>query len=172
MSAASGILSFQRGGQSHDDVLTRIELGAQIVYAHERRYASSELLAADRLGQEIVRAMIERPDLFLRRSESRQHHDRHPAALGRRLDPRAGLETVHSRHHHVEQDQGGGVLFEQLDRLETISADDHLIAPLPKVLLDELEILLVVVDRENQRFRTCLFDVLGSFRTHHCRCSP
>ena len=50
-------------------------------------------------------------------AERGQEQDRRVAADGERADPAAGLEAVHPRHQHVEQDQVGPLLVEQRQRL-------------------------------------------------------
>ena len=135
---ALGVFPLQGGGQGHDDVLARIELAPEIANSDQRRESSPQLLATDRLRQEVVRPVIERPDLLLGRGQCGEHDDRNGPPLGCRLDPRARFEPVHARHHHVEKNQGRPVLLEQLDRLESVPGDDYVVSPLPEVLFHEL----------------------------------
>ena len=54
------------------------------------------------LGQEVVRAGIERPGLLLRSGARREHQDRHPVA--RLAQPCAELVAREPRQHHVEHE--------------------------------------------------------------------
>ena len=47
-----------------------------------------------------------------------------------RPDLPAGLQTVHPRHHHIEQDHVGPAGFNELHRLAT-TAGEHQLVPLP-----------------------------------------
>ena len=61
----------------------------------------------DRLGEEIVGAGLEPAHAVGCFRERGHHHHRNVGGAGIGLEALAGLEAVHARHHHVEQDEIG-----------------------------------------------------------------
>ena len=149
VSAAPRVLVLQRGGERHDDVLARVELLPQVADLDERADARAQLVLVDRLVEEVVGAALQSLDLVVGAGQGGEHEDGDGAAARLVLDARAGLVTVHDRHHHVEDDDRRVGPRIELQRLPAVAGDDDLVPPLPEVLFEQLKVLLVVVDGQN-----------------------
>ena len=80
----------------------------------------------DRLGQEVVGAGLEAAHPVLGLVEGR-HHDHRDVQGGRiGLDAAAHLDAVHSRHHHVEQDDVRLDPLDAFERVEPVHRRRHL----------------------------------------------
>ena len=88
---------FLRGQRAH----------AQFVGHHlqprQRAHARDQRHVGHRLGEEIVGAGFQAAHAVGRLVERGHHHHRNVMGGGIGLDPAADFETVHVRHHHVEQ---------------------------------------------------------------------
>ncbi len=71
--------------------------------AGERAHAGEKSDLVDRLGQEVVGARLEASQPVGGLIESRHHDDGDMPRRRIGFQPAADLESVHPRHHHVEQ---------------------------------------------------------------------
>ena len=74
---------------------------ARLVAAQRRADARQQLLGAERLGDVVVRAGVERLDLLRLVDARRQHQDRHATPVAQ---PTTHLDAVQARQRQVEQD--------------------------------------------------------------------
>ena len=144
------VLVLQRRAEGHDDVLAGIELLAEIADLDQRADARAQLVLVDRLVEEVVGAALERLDLVVGVGERGQHQDRQHPPRRFALDPRAGLVAVHVRHHHVEDDDRRVAAGIEGESLASVAGHGHVVAPRREVLLEDLQVLFVVVDREDE----------------------
>ena len=80
--------------------------------AHKAAHAREQRGIVHRLGEKIVGARVQAGDAVGRLVQRGHHHHRHMGGLGIGLDAAADFEAVHARHHHVEQNDIGLVLFD------------------------------------------------------------
>ena len=97
----------QTRGPPLDD-LFELRLGAlervqRVLHLQQRRRTDAELRLVDRLGDEVVGAGFDRKQAILPRRLRGDHDHRHIVTVGIPADAAAHFETVHGRHHHVEQ---------------------------------------------------------------------
>ena len=57
----------------------------------------------DRFGEEVISASLETLQAIRRLVEGRNHDNRHVLRRGVGLQAPAGFETIHARHHYVEE---------------------------------------------------------------------
>jgi hypothetical protein len=87
--------------------------------------------------------------------ERRHHHDGHMRGLGIVLDAAADFETVHARHHHVEQHDIGIALLDLGQRLEPVERGDDLEIFGRQLRFEQLDVGQDVIDDENPRGHGC-----------------
>ena len=104
------VLGLDRVGQRGHDLRGTLERRDRSTQAHRAANAREQLDVLDRLGQEVVRACVERRDHVLHRRV--RGDDDHRQGRGQRVgaQPAADLEAVHARQRQVEQDHLGRVL--------------------------------------------------------------
>ena len=66
----------------------------------------------------------------------------------------ADLDAVHARHHHVEADQVGVVLFDGTERRRAVGSLDHVIALMVQELAQQRPVRGFVIDRQDERSLT------------------
>ena len=82
--------------------------------------ARNQLAGIDRLGDQVGGPHVESPDPLLGLLHSRLHQDRH-IAFETVANGVADFETVHARHHDVEQDDIRFVGLKAFERLDAIA---------------------------------------------------
>ena len=103
--------------------------GAQLVEHHlqprQRTHARDQRDFVDRLGEKIVGAGFKAAHPVRRLVERRHHHDRQMHRCGIGLEAAADLETVHARHHDVEQNDVAAAVAAELQRLRAVGRGDR-----------------------------------------------
>ena len=93
--------------------------------ACRRPHASEELVHAERLGDEIVGAGVERGDLVPLGAAGGEDDDRHTRPLAQ---PAHDVEAIHPRESEIEDDDVGVVDGGQFEGLLTGAGEQHVVA--------------------------------------------
>ena len=114
--------------------------------AQHRPHARGELARRERLRHVVVGAELEPDDAvgLLAARRQQDHRERRAGA-----DPAAELEPVRSREHHVEHDEVGRLLLEQLARAVAVVGLERRVALALEVAHDDLAHDRLVVDDED-----------------------
>ena len=114
--------------------------------------AGQQLLVVVGLGQVVVRPALQPPDLVADLALGRDHD--HGDLRGRELRPQmvADLESVHVRHHEVQQDQVGQFGTGHLHGLTTVGGGERLVSPLLQQEGEDPPDVWLVVDDEDAFF--------------------
>ncbi len=126
-----------------------------VALAGERRlHPRDQLALVHRLGEHVVRAVLQELDAILHpRQRGHDDHRHEPRRLPLPQGP-ADREAVHDRHHHVEEDEVGRVVERLLDGLFAVAGADRLVAePAEHELEIPDDIRLVVDDEHLERVR-------------------
>ena len=111
-----------------------------------------ELFRAERLGDVVVRAGVQRVDLVGLGAPGRQHDDRHGPPVA---DQTAHLDAVHVRQPEVEDDEIGAVALDAAEGRAARHGGRHLVAARPQQRRHGRENpRLVVDDQDLQRHVT------------------
>jgi hypothetical protein len=97
----------------------------------------------------VIRTQVEAADLIRILSTGRQDNDRHSGELPHLL---RHSETIHARHHHIQEDKIRGVRLDLLQCRLSIAHPDHLIALELEVAGDQPQDLGIVVGGQDRRF--------------------
>jgi hypothetical protein len=97
-----------------------------------RVHPRQQLVGVKRLGHVVHCAELEATHDVARLGLRGQEDDRDVAPLRRSLDTRAGLETVHLRHHDVQQDQVRPHRGQHVERLSAVGGDADRVAFFPQ----------------------------------------
>lgn len=103
----------------------------------------TELARAEGLGHEVVRASLEALDGVDLFAQGSQHDD---VGGGDRTDLPSRLETVHSRHVHVERRDEGRMTPHRLEPVQSVRRRVDLEAPLSQHGLEEISDVGVILD--------------------------
>ncbi len=102
------------------------------------------------LGEIVVGAVIEAQQLVHVLGFGGEHDDGH---VGELADPSAGLQAIHHRHHHIQNDELHLRILGQAHCVDPIGAGDHLVTFVFQVVADPLDQQLLIVN--NQYFHCC-----------------
>ena len=105
--------------------LTVPELVHHHFEARERAHPREEGHVVDGFAEEIVGSGFQAADPVVDVAERRDHDDRDVAGLGIGFQPLAGLEAVHPRHHHVQQDNVRHLGIGELERRRAVAGGQH-----------------------------------------------
>ena len=119
--------------------------------AHRREDPRLQLAIVDRLGQELVGPGLDEADAILLGMERRHDDDRNVAGVRALLQPPEGLEAVHDRHHHVEQDEIGRIARDAGQRLAAVPRLHRATAQRVELLHQDIAIERLVIDDEDGR---------------------
>ncbi len=103
----------------------------------------------DRLGQEVVGTAFQAAHAIVRIGQRGHHHDGDMLGLLQGLEPPAGLEAVHVRHHDVEQDDVRCLGAGERDRLLAAACQRHLVVFAPELGFEQLPVREHVVHDED-----------------------
>jgi hypothetical protein len=122
--------------------------GAMDLVAPEQRPDTRDQhVEVERLGQVVVRAGVEAPNLVRGGIPGRQHQDRHEAAAG--AERRADAPAIHPRQHQI-QDKERVLTFQgALQPGGAVAGDVHGEARLLQPHPDQVRHHLVVFDKQN-----------------------
>ena len=103
----AGVGANEVGGVLQAEIGRCRDAGPQFVEHHlqprQRAHAGDQRDFVDGLRQEVVGAGVEAAHAVGRLVERRHHHDRQMHRRGVGLEASADFESVHARHHDVEQ---------------------------------------------------------------------
>ena len=145
------VLLFEQVDHAEDQRFGRVELVAQSPDPEQGSQPGEELDAVEGLVEKVVGAGLEAADLAFDIGERGQHHHRNEAGGTRRLDAPADLEAVEARHHDVEQDRLRRVRRNRLERRQAIAREADVEAFVGEDRRQQLEVLGLIVDREDAR---------------------
>src|SRR5262245_321043 len=114
----------------------------------QRLDAGQELVAVERLGNEVVRAGLDRRRL-LRADAGREHDHRQHSRLVTLAEAFADNQAVGRRHHHVEQDEIGLGRDGEFERAVAVRCGDDLVPLSLEHRLEQADVLGDVVDDED-----------------------
>src|SRR5690606_32615452 len=126
-----------------------VALGIPAAAAQDRRDPEQQLAQVEWLREVVVAARLESAYPVLRIALHGQEHHGRLHAFG--ADRLADLETVHLRHHHVEQDQVVALAADLLEPRETVVRDVRDVALGLEVLANAFGQVRLVVDDEDAR---------------------
>ena len=118
---------------------------------HQAAYAREQRRVVDRLGEKIIGAGIEPGQPVGRLIERRHHDDGDVRGFGIGFDAAADFETVHARHHHVEQHDVGRLGGDALERFLAVMRGDDLEILGRQLRFEQLDVGENVVNDENAR---------------------
>ena len=101
-----------------------------------------------RFSQIIISTDIEASKLVILLAQSRQKHDVCIGHFGHLAQRFASLYSVHSRHHHIEQNQMRSTLGSNLQSLHSVGSGEDLIPLLREVISDKLQNIGFVINQE------------------------
>ena len=149
--AGERVLLLEQVDHAEDQRLGRVELVAQPADPEQRAQPRQELDAVERFVEEVVGAGFEAADLALDVGERGQHDHRDEAGRARGLDPPADLEPVEARHHDVEEDRLRRLGGDRLERRQAVAREADLEALVREDRRQKLEVLGLIVDRQDPR---------------------
>ena len=111
--------------------------------------AEQKLLVRVRLDEVVVRAVLQALYLVRELALRREHDDRNLRRLEILADAAARLEAVDLRHHEVEEDEIGRFAPNELERDLAVLGEDHPVAVLLELELENASDVILVVHDEN-----------------------
>lgn len=118
---------------------------------NERAHAGKKRRVVDRFGEKVIDPRLETAQTVGGFGKRRHHDDRNVGGTRIGLQAPAGLEPVHSRHHHVEQDKIGMLLMRDLERGHAVAGAQYLIVFARELRLEDLHVHINVVNNEYAR---------------------
>jgi hypothetical protein len=117
--------------------------------SNQRANAGDQRDFVDGLGQEVVSAGFETAHAIGWPVKRGQENDRQMSGVRRGSQPSANLETVHSRHLHVEEDDVASALLADGDRVRAVRRQEHLEIFEAQSRLEQLAVGPDVVDDQH-----------------------
>src|SRR5207253_8016535 len=117
--------------------------------ADERADAREEGDVVDRLRQEVVGAGLEAAQPVGDIGQRRHHDDGNVGGLRVGLQPATDLETVHLRHHDVEQDEIGQLGGGDRQRARPVRAGQDIEILARELRLEQLDVYLDIIDDQD-----------------------
>ena len=117
------------------------------VHADTRQH----FLDHDRLGHVVDAACLQSAHDVLGFGEPRHEDDRYVGQTRIALQPFAGLESVHARHHRVEQHDVGLRAMRQLQRGLAAGGHQHGVAGLVERVVEERDVLRQLAEHKTDR---------------------
>ena len=146
-----GVLGLDRRRQRVDHALGALQAVVGGLQAQRGTGAGDQFAALHGLAHEVVGARLQRDHAVFDLVQGGDHDHRHQPAFRGRLHPPADLETVQTRHVHVEEDQVGVLMGEDLERGGPCAGGQDRAVDGGQVGLQQLPVDRVVVDHEHPR---------------------
>ena len=121
--------------------------------------ARNEFFGLERFTDVIVRAESKAADFHLRLIARREKDDGDVARARILFNQTAGVQSIHLRHHHVQDHQVGQGFFSLLDSLASVLRRQHTIPLALQATLNQRTIDRLVVRHENRlhSFFDCIY---------------
>ncbi len=116
-------------------------------------HAGDDLFDVDRLGEVVLDAELQAPDLALDRAVARQEHEGDAAPVVVLPELLHQLEAVHAGQARVGEDQVGRRKLDHLDRLFGVATGSDRVASLTKAHLEDPQATRVGIDEQQVLFR-------------------
>ena len=133
----------------HESALQGNHLAVDRQKTQLRLHAGERFVQVDGLRDVIDGADAETFDFSLLRCPGGDEDDRDGAGVFRRLQPAAYLDAVHVRHHHVEQDEVGLGLCDEIQRLHSTVSRDDMQALALELALEQLHVDRLIIDDQD-----------------------
>ncbi len=114
--------------------------------AHQRAHAGEERHVVHGLGEEVVGTRLQAAHAVGGVGERGHHHHRDIGGRGVRLQAAAHLETVHLRHHHVQQHDVRPLAPGEIEAGGAVVGGDDVEILAGKLRLEEFDVHLDIVD--------------------------